>query len=233
MAINPNNSLDVRHISYCGASGSGKTAALKRLGLVGKMAAGFDPYGDYRMGRLKSLSGLGNGRRTHHYSSRQGFLNAFKDAWSSGKPFAVFYQPNVEENKLRAEAIWFANVMWAAADGKRELHVIFEEYGLYAEGTAKESSRIGEIVTGGRKFGLVGHYLFQRPSEVSKTIIGNCAEYLIGAQQAMIDAERWMKEIDCTINEISELGKLNTKRHKHFLHKKGGLRNYKQIDFSF
>jgi hypothetical protein len=233
MAINPNNSLDVRHKSLCGASGSGKTAALKCMGFVGDQVAGFDPYGDYRLGRLRSLSGLGNGRRTHHYTTRRTFLNAFIDAWKSGKRFAVFYQPQVEENKLREEAIWFANVIWAAADGNRELHVIFEEYGLYTEGVAKESSRIGQICTGGRKFGLIAYYLFQRPSEVSKTIIGNCTEYVVGAQQAMIDVERWVKELDCSVEEIAQLEKLNTKRKKHFLHKKGGIRNYKQVSISF
>lgn len=233
MAINPNNSLEVKHISYCGASGSGKTAAVKRLGLVGEMVAGFDPYGDYRMGRLKSLSGLGNGRKTHHYGTRRGFLNAFIEAWASGKKFAVFYQPNIDEEGLREEAKWFAGVVWAAADGKRELHVIFEEYGRYAAGVAKEASRIGEICTGGRKFGLVAHYVFQRPSEISKTIIGNCAEYVIGAQQAMLDVRRWVDEIDCTVEEIAELDRLNTKRKKHFLHKKGGIRNYKQVSIQF
>ncbi|MEL4471109.1 hypothetical protein [Shewanella algae] len=233
MAINPNNSLEVKHIAYCGASGAGKTAALKRLGFVGGCVAGFDPYGDYRMGRLRSLSGLGDGRKTHHYTTRRGFLAAFKDAWSSGRRFAVFYQPNVDETKLREEAIWFSGVMWAAADGNRRLDVIFEEYGRYAEGTAKESSRIGEICTGGRKFGLVAHYVFQRPSEVAKTIIGNCAEYVIGAQQAMIDVRRWVDEIDCTVDEIAELDRLNTKRKKHFLHKKGGIRNYKQVAIQF
>lgn len=233
MAINPNNSLDAKHISYCGATGAGKTAALKCLGFVGDHAAGFDPYGDYRLGRLRKLSGLGNGRVTHHYATRRGFLKAFTEAWGSGKRFAVFYQPNVEEHKLRDEAIWFANVVWAAADGNRELHTIFEEYGLYAEGTASERSRIGEVVTGGRKFGLVGHYLYQRPSQVSKTIVANCAEYVIGAQQAMIDAKRWVEELDCTMDEIAAMGALNTKRHKHFLHKKGGIRNYKPIDIRF
>lgn len=233
MAINPNNSLDARHISYCGASGAGKTVAVKCLNLVGDMVAGFDPYGDYRASRLRKLSGLGNGRKTHHYTTRTTFLRAFIEAWASGKKFAVFYQPTVPDEKLRAEAIWFANVIWQAGDGNRELHVIFEEYGRYSEGTAAERSRIGEVVTGGRKFGLVGHYVFQRPSEVSKTIIGNCAEYVIGAQQAVIDAKRWIDELDCSMSEIVEMGNLNSKRTKHFLHKKGGIKNYKPISISF
>lgn len=233
MAINPNNSLDAMHVSYCGASGAGKTVSVKCLKLVGEHCAGFDPYGDYRASSLRKLSGLGNGRKTHHYSTRRGFLRAFIEAWASGKSFAVFYQPVVPENKLRIEALWFAEVVWQASDGNRRLDVIFEEYGLYSEGTAAERSRIGEIAKGGRKFGIVGHYVFQRPSEVSKTIVGNCAEYVIGAQQAVIDAKRWIEELDCSMSEIIAIGKLNTKRRKHYLHKKGGIKNYKPITIDF
>jgi hypothetical protein len=233
MAINPNNSLDAMHVSYCGATGAGKTVAVKCLQLVGEQCAGFDPYGDYRASRLRKLSGLGNGRKTHHYSTRTGFLRAFIEAWASGKKFAVFYQPVVPDEQLRTEAIWFANVIWQAGDGNRQLHVIFEEYGRYSEGTAAERSRIGEIVTGGRKFGLVGHFVFQRPSEVSKTIIGNCTEYVIGAQQAMIDVKRWVDELDCSVDEIAAISRLNLKRKKFYLHKKGGIKNYKQIEIAF
>lgn len=143
------------------------------------------------------------------------------------------YQPQVEDDALRSEAIWFAKVVWAAADGKRELHAVFEELGLYVESTGAERSEIGKIIKGGRKFGIVGHYLFQRPSEVPKTILGNCTEYIVGAQQAMIDVERWVKELDCSIDEIASLDRLNTDRHKHYLHKKGGIRNYKLIDIRF
>ncbi|MCS6211262.1 hypothetical protein [Shewanella baltica] len=233
MAINPNNSLKARHISYCGASGAGKTVAVKCLSLVGDCAALFDPYGDYKLSRLKKLSGLGNGRIVHHYHTRRGFIKAFTEAWASGKKFAVAYQPQIAEDKLRAEAIWFAQVVWAAADGKRELHAVFEELGRYVESSGAERSKIGEIVTGGRKFGLIGHYVFQRPSEVPKTILGNCAEYVVGAQQAMIDVRRWVDELDCSIDEIASLDRLNTDRHKHFLHKKGGIRNYKLIEIRF
>ncbi|WP_394131660.1 hypothetical protein [Shewanella maritima] len=233
MAINANNALEVRHKSYCGASGSGKTAAFKRLQLYGQHIAGFDMYSDYKKGGLRKLSGVGDGRAVHHYTTRQTFLRAFTEAWASGKRFAVFYLPHVEKSQMRKEAIWFANVVWAASDGNRELHVVFEEYGKYAEGTAAERSRIGEIATGGRKFGLVGHYLFQRPSEVSKTIIGNCAEFIVGAQQTKLDARKWVDELDCDIGEIIELDRLNKKRQKFYLHKTNGIGNYKQVNVQF
>lgn len=234
MAINPNNALPLRHVCYCGASGAGKTVAVKQGGKVGKCAAILDPYGDYLPGRLRTLSGLGNGRRVHHYTTRRGFLAAFADAWKSGKGFAVAYTPKVADSAaLRQEAIWFANVIWAAGDGKRELHAVFEETGKYVETAGAERSRLGELATGGRKFGIVCHWVFQRPSEVPKTIISMSAEQFVGAQQAIIDAKRWQTELDCGIDEIIALGKQNMPRKKFYLHKTEGIGNYRQIALSF
>ena len=233
MAINPSNEHDNLHVCYCGASGSGKTVAVKRAGLVGKHAAIFDPYGDYRMGKLKALSGLGNGRKVHHYKTRNNFLKYFIEAWGSGKPFAVAYQPEVSAEKLRDEALWFAGIMWAAADGNRVLHVVFEELGKYTETSGADRSKLGEIASGGRKFGLIAHWVFQRPSEVPKTIIANATRHFIGEQQAMVDARRWQDELDCPMAEIIKLGKLNKKREKHFLYKTKGIGNYQNKVYRF
>jgi hypothetical protein len=233
MAINAQNHHDNLHTCYCGASGCGKTVAVKMAGLVGEKAAIFDPYGDYVMGSLKSLSGLGNGRVVHHYKTRKTFVKYFVQAWKSGKGFAVAYKPEVSAEKLRDEAIWFANVIWAAGDGNKVLDVVFEELGKYTDTSGTDRSRIGEIASGGRKFGLIGHFVFQRPSEVPKTIIANSTRHYIGEQQAMVDARRWQDELDCPMAEVIELGKLNQKRVKHFLYKTRGIGNYVKKSYSF
>ncbi|MDR8523847.1 hypothetical protein [Shewanella fidelis] len=232
MAINPNNSLDNNHTCYCGASGAGKTVAVKRFGLVGRNAALFDPYGDYRASRVRKLSGLG-GRPVHHYKTRNGFKKAFIAAWSSGRSFAVAYQPDAKGDALRVEALWFGKLMWAASDGNRRLDLVFEETGKYTDTTGAERSILGEIASGGRKFGLVAHWVFQRPSEVPKTLIANATRYVVGEQQAMLDARRWQAELDCSIDEIVELGQLNKKRTKYFLDKTKGIGNYKKVSVSF
>ena len=233
MAINPNNALPARHVAYCGASGGGKTVAVKKLGFVGECVAILDIYGDYTANRRRSLSGLG-GRKVHHYTTRITFLKAFVAAWKSGKPFAVAYQPNCDKAEdYKRESDWFADLIWKAADGKRELHAVFEEMAKYMDGTGKATNRIGELATGGRKFGLICHFVFQRPVEVPKTLVTQCETLVVGAQQAMIDAKRWTEELDCDISEIVELGRINTATKKNYLVKRAGIGNYQKMSISF
>jgi DNA helicase HerA-like ATPase len=234
MAINPNNANKNQHVNYCGTSGAGKSVAVKGFGLVGPCAVIFDVYGDYLPNRRRKVSGLGSGRKVHHYSTRRTFLNAFAEAWASGKGFAVAYQPNFKDDKAyKVEADWFADVVWRASDGNRRLDVIFEEMAKYMDGTGKATGRIGEIATGGRKFGLVAHFVFQRPTEVPKTLTSQAAITIIGAQQTMKDAKIWQEELDCEISEIVALGVLNQENKKYYLVKRGGIGNYEQKSISF
>lgn len=233
MAINDDNSLDCYHTGYCGTTGAGKGVALKLAGRVGPRVAIFDPYGEYRAGRIRKLSHLGNGRKVYQYTTRNTFLNAFVEAWTSGKNFAVSYYPQVTKDKRRDEAIWFAKVMWDAADGKRRLDTVFEEMGTYTETAGTDNSILTEIATGGRKFAMHAHFLFQRPQQVPKSIINYCPFVLIGVQEAMSDVKYWVDRMNCHASELVELGKLNTKRKKHFLLKNPGVGNYEKVNFSF
>lgn len=233
MAINPNNSLKARHVSYCGTSGAGKAVAVKLMGFVGQQVALFDIYGDYRPSRRRRLSGLG-GRTVHHYTTRTTYLKAFVAAWQSGKPFAVAYQPKCDTaDDYKAESQWFADLVWKASDGKRELHVVFEEMAKYMDGTGKATGRIGELATGGRKFGVVCHFVYQRPKEIPKTLVTQCPTLVVGAQQTMLDAKSWVEELDCELSEIVELGRLNQDFKKYYLVKRNGIGNYEQKSLSF
>lgn len=234
MAINPNNALPLRHISYCGASGSGKAVAVKLLGKVGKRAVIFDPMGDYLPSRTRKLSGLGHGRKVHHYYSRKGFANAFLEAWKSGREFAIAYtSPHSDIELLRADALWFGQLVHAASDGKRELHAVFEELGRYSTNATADRSILGWIANVGRKFGIIAHWVYQRPMQIPKTFIDDCDVLVVGAQNTVKDAKRWVEELDCSLEEIIQLGVKNEKRKKHYLLKEGGIGNYKQVSLSF
>ena len=232
MAINPDNSLECFHTAYCGTTGAGKGVALKMAGRVGPRAALFDPYGEYRPGKLRKLSGLGNARTVHQYTTRKTFLKAFASAWKSGKDFAVSYYPKNTTDR-RSEALWFAQLMWDASDGKRRLDPIFEEMGTYVETSGTDGSIMQEIATGGRKYALHGHFLFQRPQQVPKSIINQCVYQIIGMQEAVSDIRHWMDRLNCSFSEIEQLGKQNTKRHKHYLFKSPGVGNYQPVDYKF
>jgi hypothetical protein len=232
VAINADNTLDAAHTCYCGATGSGKGVALKLGGRVGPRAAIFDPYGEYTPGGLRKLSGLGNARKVHQYTTRKTFAAAFLAAWKSGKGFALSYCPK-SSTERRAEALWFGSLVWAAADGKRRIDAVFEEMGTYMETSGKDGSVVQEIATGGRKYAIHAHFLFQRPQEVPKSIINQCPYMIVGAQEAMSDVKHWCDRLNCSVQDVIELGKLNEKRKKHYLMKTPGVGNYTKQTFSF
>ena len=228
MAINSDNSLDANHVCYLAGTGGGKTAAVKLLELWGDCVAIFDMYGDYKYdGRKKQspFNGLG-GRAVYHYSTRNTFARAFVDAWRSGKKFVVAYQPefnaNLQGKELKAakqnELYWFGQLVWAAADGNRQLDVVIEELAKLASTSGKDDTIIGELATGGRKFGVVLHSIFQRSQEVPKTIWNNSPRKVLGAQESKGDAKAISEELDVPVEQVFQLSILNNKFKKKRLY---------------
>lgn len=228
MAVNPNNELDAKHVCYLAGTGGGKTAAVKLLaGLKGLQVAIFDLYGDYRFDARKKtpFNGLG-GRPVYHYSTRQKFAAGFADAWRSGQKFVVAYSPvfseSLSQSQLKEakqkELHWFGRLMWAAADGKRRLDVIIEELAKLSSTAGKDDSIVGELATGGRKFGLVLHTVFQRSQEVPKTIWNNSPRKVLGAQESKHDAKLIAVELDAQLSDVIQLSKLNAENKKKRLH---------------
>ena len=228
MAINPNNELDAQHVCYLAGTGGGKTAAVKLLKLWGAHVAIFDMYGDYKYdGRKKKnpFNGLG-GRQVYHYSTRDSFAKAFVDAWRSSKRFVVAYQPEFSsklqgkelKSAKQAELYWFGQLVWAAADGNRELDVIIEELAKLANTAGKDDTIVGELATGGRKFGIILHTIFQRSQEVPKTIWNNSPRKVLGAQESKGDAKAISEELDAPVEHVFQLSLLNNKYKKKRLY---------------
>ncbi|MEJ6474655.1 helicase HerA domain-containing protein [Pseudoalteromonas piscicida] len=218
LAINPNNALKARHSCTLAGTGGGKSTAVKLMGLVGKHATIFDLYGEYKFdGRSKSpFNGLGR-RPVYHFNTRKSFAKNFIDAWMSGKAFVVAYSPTFPEtlsgSKLKEarqrELEWFAQLMWDASDGNRELDVVIEELAKLTDSIGKDDTIVGELATGGRKFGIVLHTVFQRSQEVPKTIWGNSPRKVLGAQEVQADAKRMATEFDADLADIIQISKLN------------------------
>jgi hypothetical protein len=190
-------------------TGAGKGVALNALGLIPKKypIIIFDLHGEY-----KKL----NGRKVYSYKTQLHFTRVFKKAWQSGKPFVLAYTPTIKgttdkerkQSKIDA-AHWFGRLAWAAADGNRILYTIFEEFGEYTQGAGDENSIIGDIWTGGRKFGLRAVAVFQRAANVSKKIWQNSPIKVIGAQGGVNDQERVCKELGCRVRDVVDLGAKN------------------------
>lgn len=227
MAVNFNNSLDAEHVCYLAGTGGGKTTAVKLLNQVGNQVAIFDLYGDYQFdGRKKSpFNGLG-GRTVYHFNKRADFARAFTQAWSSGKKFVLAYQPtfspSLKGSQLKdarvAELHWFGQLIWMASDGNRKLDVIIEELAKLAKTAGKDETIIGELATGGRKFGIVLHTIFQRSQEVPKTIWNNSPRKVLGAQESTHDAKLIAHELDAELSDVKLISQLNQKFKKQRLY---------------
>jgi hypothetical protein len=228
MAINPNNELDAMHVCYLAGTGGGKTAAVKLInGMIENHVAIFDLYGDYKHdARRKSpFNGLG-GRVVYHYKTRKQFAQAFADAWRSRLKFVVAYSPEFSGSLNQAqlkeakqkELHWFGRLMWAASDGKRRLDIVIEELAKLSSTAGKDDSIVGELATGGRKFGLVLHTIFQRSQEVPKTIWNNSPRKVLGAQESKHDAKLIAVELDAQLSDVIQLSKLNAENKKKRLH---------------
>lgn len=209
VAINPNTARNASHISICCMTGAGKGVAINALGLIDKKypIIIFDLHGEY-----KKI----NDRKVYAYKSRRNFAKVFRRAWGSGKPFVLAYVPTItgKTDKERKQskvdsAHWFGRLAWAAADGNRILYPIFEEFGEYTQGSGDENSIIGDIWTGGRKFGLRAIAVFQRAANVSKKIWQNSPVKVIGAQGGVNDQERIVKELGCRVADVVDLGAKN------------------------
>lgn len=241
MAINPQNQLDANHVCYLAGTGGGKTASVKLLKLYGDRVVIFDMYEDYKYDGRKAnnpFNGLG-GRKVFHYSTRDAFARSFADAWRSGKNFVVAYTPvfnatlqgKALKEAKQAELYWFGQLVWAASDGNRRMDVIIEELAKLANTTGKDDTVIGELATGGRKFNIALHSIFQRSQEVPKTIWNNSPRKSLGAQESKGDAKAISEELDAPIEQVYQLSKLNEKYKKkrlYYLVKvSGGIGNIK------
>jgi hypothetical protein len=211
MAINPNTARNAKHTSVVCMTGGGKGVAMNTLGLIPAKypVVIFDPHGEY-----KKIAG----RKVYRYTTQTNFVKTFKQAWQSGKPFALAYTPKLsgDGEKERKQSLikashWFASLVWAASDGNRILYAVFEEFGEYSEGTQKDATAIGKVWTGGRKFGIRAIAIFQRSAEVPKTIWNNSPVKVIGAQGGLNDQDRVVKELGCKSADVIDLGHRNVK----------------------
>lgn len=240
LAVNENNELDPLHVCYLAGTGGGKTTAVKLIGcgLMGDHVAIYDMYNDYKFdARKKSpFNGLG-GRAVYQYQTRAKFAAAFIDAWQSGQKFVVAYSPQFsvsltqdqKQAARRVELDWFGGLVWAAADGNRRLDIVLEELAKLATTAGKDNSIVGEMATGGRKYGLVLHTVFQRSQEVPKTIWNNSPRKVLGAQESRHDAKLIAVELDAQLSDVIQVSLMNAKHYKERLYylvkSRGGIGN--------
>lgn len=185
--INSNPSHDAEHTVYIAGTGGGKTSAVKHIGLVPKSAQTvfFDPYRNYADDKFR-------GQMCHSTSSRAVFLKALVIARCRGESFKLAYVPS--KGAASDELEFFCSAVWSVGNGKaQKLHCVIEELASCTETTAKLDGKAGELLRGGRQFGIVVHTVFQSAAEVPKTVTKQSPIWFIGAVNSTTDA-KWLED---------------------------------------
>ncbi len=206
--INSNPALDAEHTIYVAGTGGGKTSAVKFLGLVPKasQAVFFDPYSNYANTKFQ-------GQLCHGTSSRLAFVKSLIMARRRGQSFKLAYVPKLGATSEELE--FFSSVVWSVGNGYApQLHVVIEELASCAETNGKLKGKAGELLRGGRQYGLVIHTVFQKGQEVPKTVTDQSSVWFIGAVNAANDAHWLADRRGLDVNTIKGLksAKVNKQR---------------------
>ncbi|HFQ5356778.1 TPA: hypothetical protein ACGVAX_004019 [Vibrio vulnificus] len=183
--INSNPALDAEHTTYIGTTGSGKTTAVKLMDTIpkkGAQVAFFDPYRNYADGKFKAQKVV-----SFTSNQKQDFIRALFAARKKGGAFKIAYVPS---SACEDELEFFSSVVWSLGDGRRPpFHIVIEELASCVETAGKLKGKAGELLRGGRQFGIVVHTVFQRTQEVPKTVVSQSDTWWVGALASAKDAE--------------------------------------------
>ncbi len=230
--VNSEPSHDAEHVIYVAGTGGGKTSAVKHLGLVPKAAQAvfFDPYKNYAGAKFQ-------GQMCHGTSVRSTFVKDLVAARRSGQSFKLAYVPKGGANAEELE--FFSAVVWAVGNGKAaKLHCIIEELASCVETSGKLKGKAGELLRGGRQYGLVVHTVFQRGQEVPKTVTEQSSTWWIGAVNSLSDAKWLADKKGVDINAIAALTSAKVNKQKigkpiaEYLLVRDGIGNVEQRAFN-
>lgn len=225
---NPNNALDAGHVVLVGATGSGKTSALKKLKVTflptkSDHVAIFDPYGDYCSDSFRNSPVIACSSWSEFYSkllkhrkSKRGCKIAITGVAANAKNLDVF-----------------SKICWSLGDGlNKPLFMVCEETARCVTSSGKAQGAYGECLTGGRKFNIRVVSLFQRGQEVPKTTLTQSAFKWIGAQEGQRDAIYLSKETDIPPEMIVKLvGARDNNGSAQYVIRSPGMNNYKIGEF--
>ncbi|MEZ8780929.1 hypothetical protein AB6D85_25460 [Vibrio splendidus] len=206
--VNANPSFDAEHTLYVAGTGGGKTSAVKYLGLIPKTAQAvfFDPYANYAGSKFQ-------GQMCHGTKSRLAFVKSLVMARRRGGSFKLAYVP--ANGATYEELEFFASVVWSVGNGRASrLYTVIEELASCVETSGKLRGRAGELLRGGRQYGLVVHSIFQRGQEVPKTVTEQSSVWWVGAVNSMSDAQWIADKRGLDVNTIATLksAKVNKQR---------------------
>lgn len=171
MAVNKNPALEARHALLIGATGAGKSQAVKNLvPRRGARVIAFDPDGDHGC---------------HEFDTLPAFAKQLARADRSGKPYRLAYTGATKPGDLQK----FCECVWAVLDGNKLTHVILEEAAQFTTGSGPAQEALGNLYLRARKYGGILYGIGQRAAEIPSTMRMNSAHKYIGVLEGMMDAK--------------------------------------------
>lgn len=171
MAVNKNAAHKAQHTVIIGATGAGKSQAVKNL-IPRRMVrlVAFDPDDDHGC---------------HGYETLGKFARALKRADQSGKPFRVSYTGGTTAKDFEA----FCSMVWEILDGSKETYVILEEAAQFTQTSGPALDGLGNLMLRSRKYGGKIFTIGQRAAELPTTVRMNSAHKYVGVVEGMKDAK--------------------------------------------
>lgn len=178
MAINRNGKHDARHCVIIGATGAGKSQAIKNLiPRRGVRLVAFDPDNDH--GCIA-------------YDSLGKFAKALKAADKSGKNYRISYTGAKNPEQFEA----FCAMAWEVLDGNKDTHIILEEAAQFTASSGPALEGLGNLLLRGRKYGAIIYTIGQRAAELPTTVRNNSAHKYVGVVEGLDDAKSATKLVD-------------------------------------
>lgn len=191
MAVNPDPSIKVRHVIVIGATGSGKSQAIKNLlPRRGARVVAFDPDQDHDV---------------HHFPTRAAWAKALMAADRSGKAYRIGW----EGASMAAHFEQFCAAVWDVLDGRKETHIVLEEASQFCKSAGPALEGLGNLLRRGRKYNAVCYTVGQRASELPTTARTQSPVKYVGRCDPD-DRAAGAKLVGVTVADIEKLENLPT-----------------------
>lgn len=185
-----NEALTVNHCLFVGTTGSGKTYQIKRHRAlrIAKRVLIWDPDGTYKLKGMK---------RAKSADEIKQFLQ--------GKPYSFNFTISLEADTIsEAEFEKFCAIALTVAHAKYPLAIIIEELADVAR-IGKASPNWGQLSRKVRKYGGIIIAASQKPQEIDKTFIDQCAVFGVGLLKTKTTRKYAAEMLDITEDELKTL----------------------------